>query len=64
MNRSMNMQQMIKRSPWSLLGLLGLTLFASPAAAQVLDSGPSDPSLFDTVIDVPADVDFRLLINK
>ena len=47
----MEIRQMIK------LGLLGLTLFASPVAAQVLDSGPSDPNLFDTVISVPADPD-------
>ena len=45
---------MLKRSPLSLLSLLGLTLFASPVAAQVLDLGPSDPALFDNVITVPA----------
>ena len=48
---------MIKLSPLSLLGLLGLTLFVSPVAAQVFDEGPSDPALFDTVISVPADPD-------
>ena len=49
----MNIQNMIKRSQLSLLGLLGLSLLASPVAAQVFDSGPSDPSLFDTVVNVP-----------
>ena len=53
----MKIRQMIKRSPLSLLGLLGLTLFVSPVAAQVLDEGPSDPNLFDTVISVPTDPD-------
>ena len=47
------MPQVIKRSPLSLLGFLGLTLLSSPVAAQVFDSGPSDPALFDTVINVP-----------
>ena len=59
----MKIHQMIKRSRLSLLGLLGLTLFASPAAAQVA-AGPSDPSSFDTVIDLPVDVDFQQLINS
>jgi len=52
-----------KRSPLFLLGLLGLTLFSSPAAAQVLDLGPADPTLFDTVIDAPADIDFQLILS-
>ena len=51
----MNIQQMIRQSSLYSLGLLGLTLFASPVAAQVFDSGPSDPALFDTVINVPTD---------
>ena len=46
---------MIKRSTLCLLGLLGLTLFASPAAAQVFESGPSDPELFDNFLSLPAD---------
>ena len=37
------------------LGLLGLTLLASPVAGQVFDSGPSDSALFDTVISIPPD---------
>ena len=45
------MQQIITRFPFCLLGLLGLTLLASPLAAQVFDSGPSDATLFDLVID-------------
>ena len=59
----MKIQPITKRSLLSLLGLLGLTLFASPAAAQVA-AGPSDPSSFDTVIDLPVDVDFQQLINS
>lgn len=51
----MNTQQMIKLSPWCLLGLLGLTLFASPVAAQVFESGPSDPELFDDFLSLPTD---------
>ena len=51
----MKMHQMITRSLLSLLGLLGLTLFASPTAAQVFDLGPSDPAFFDTVINLPDD---------
>ena len=39
-----------------LLGMLGLTLFVSPVAAQVFDSGPSDSALFDTVINIPSDM--------
>jgi len=38
-----------------MLGLLGLTLFASPVSAQVFDAGPSNPALFDNVIDLPSD---------
>ena len=55
MNRSMNIQQMIVRSPLSLLCLLGLTLIASPVAAQVFESGPSDAKLFDSIINVTDD---------
>ena len=62
MNRSLNVQQMIRRSPWSLLGLIGLTLFAAPAAAQTTVPGPSDPGMFDTVIDVPPDFDIQQLL--
>lgn len=51
----MNTQQNISRCPLCLLGLLGLTLFCSPVAAQVFDLGPSDPALFDNVINVPTD---------
>ena len=50
---------MNRRSPsLCLLGLLGLALFASPVAAQLFDSGPSDPSLFDAVTNVPTDMNF------
>lgn len=38
-----------------LLGLLGLTLFASQVSAQVFESGPSDPELFDNFISLPTD---------
>ena len=56
MNRTINKRQIPTRSPlWCLLGLLGLTLFASPVAAQVFDSGPSDANLFDAVINLPTD---------
>lgn len=48
---------MNRRSPLFLLGLLGLTLLASPLAAQVFDSGPSDSSLFDVVMNLPQDPD-------
>ena len=48
----MNIQQMISCSS---LCLLGLTLFACPVAAQVFDSGPSDPALFDIVYNLPQD---------
>ena len=51
----MNIHQMIARSAICLMGLLGLTLFASSVPAQVFDSGPSDPTLFDTVINLPSD---------
>ena len=59
MNRSINMRQIITRSPLCLLGLLGLNLFASPLAAQVFDSGPSAPALFDNVIDLPPSLNIR-----
>ena len=55
MSRSNNWQPMITRAPFCLLALLGAILFASPVAAQVFDSGPSDPALFDIVINVPPD---------
>ena len=48
-------QQMITRSKLCLLGLLGLTLFTSPVAAQIFDPGPSDSALFDTVLNLPGD---------
>lgn len=51
----MNLQQMITRSRFCLFGLLGLTLISSPVAAQVFGSGPSDPALFDMVINSPPD---------
>ena len=57
MIRSMNMQQTITPLSLCLLGLLGLSLFASPLVGQVFDSGPSDSALFDTVINVPTDPD-------
>lgn len=44
-------------TPLHLLCLIGLTVFASPLTAQVFDPGPSDPALFDTVINVPSDPD-------
>ena len=53
----MNKQRIDTRSPFGLLVLLGFTLSAAPVAAQVFDSGPSDPALFDTVINVPPDPD-------
>ncbi len=46
----MHAQQITMRFHLSLLTLLGLTLLASPADAQVFDSGPSDSTLFDRVI--------------
>ena len=58
MKRCIKMQQMIKRSPLSLLGLIGLALFAQPAAAQVAGSGTSDPSSFDEVVNLPGDLGF------
>ena len=51
----MNTHQIIARRPLCLLGLLGLALFASPVSAQVFDSGPSDPALFDNVVNLPSD---------
>lgn len=51
----MNSPQINTRFPLCLLGLLGLTLFISPVSAQVFDSGPSNPALFDNVINVPSD---------
>lgn len=51
----MNTQQMIKLSPLYLLGLFGLSLFASPVAAQVFESGPSAPEMFDSFLSLPID---------
>ena len=53
MNSSTNIRHFISRSPLSLLCLIGLTVFASPVAAQVFNSGPSDPALFEVVVNVP-----------
>ena len=53
----MKVQSIFTRSGLCLLGLLGLTLFVSPIAAQVFDSGPSDSALFDNVINIPSDPD-------
>ena len=50
----MNTQQAIACSTFFLLGL---TLFVSPTAAQVIDLGPSDPALFVDVINSPSDPD-------
>ena len=58
MNRLLNNQQNITRSAFCLLCLLGLSLLASPAAAQIFGSGPSDSALFDSVINLPADSNF------
>ena len=52
---SMNIQQIMTRSQLCLVGLLSLTLFATPVAAQVFDPGPSNSALFDRVINVPGD---------
>ena len=46
-------QKIVTHSQLCLLVLLGLTLFVSPLAGQVFDSGPSDPALFDLVINLP-----------
>ncbi len=51
----MNIYQTIYRFPLCLLGLLGLTLGASPLAAQVFESGPSDPRMFDNFLSLPND---------
>ena len=51
----MNTLQLTTAVSVRLLVLIGLTLFASPVAAQVFDLGPSDPALFDIVINVPTD---------
>ena len=44
---------MATRFQLCFLGLLGVNLFASPVAAQVFFSGPSDPAGFTTVINLP-----------
>jgi len=54
----MNTRQKINRSTFCLFSLLLLTLFAAPVTAQVFDPGPSDPALFDSVINLPNDPDF------
>ena len=54
---AMNIRQMITRSSFCLLVVLGLSLLASPAAGQVFDSGPSDSALFDSVFDLRLDLD-------
>jgi len=51
----MNIQQVITCPSLCLLSLIGLTLFASPADAQVFDLGPSASSSFDSVINLPSD---------
>ena len=38
-----------------ITSLLGLVLCVSPITAQVFDSGPSDPALFDIVMNLPPD---------
>ena len=46
----MNIQQMIARSTFCLLGLIGLALFTSPVTAQVFDNViniPPDPNIGD-----------------
>jgi len=53
----MNTHPIIMPSRSSLLVLLAMILLASPVAAQVFDSGPSDPALFDDVINLPSDLD-------
>lgn len=50
---AVNTLRVINSFPLRALVLLGLLLFASPVAGQVFDSGPSDPALFDSVIDLP-----------
>ena len=55
MNLFTAQQQIFARLPFCLLGLIGLVLNASPVDAQVNGPGPSDPALFDTVINVPPD---------
>jgi len=47
----MRTHQIITRCKLGLLGLLSSALFVSPVTAQVFDLGPSDPALFDVVID-------------
>lgn len=55
MNHLINTQHTINRSITYLLVVLSLGLFAFPAMAQVFDPGPSDPALFDVVVNVPPD---------
>lgn len=54
----MNIQDMTSRSLLCVLGLLGLTLFASPVAGQVFNSGLSNPNDFFTVVNVPTTPSF------
>jgi len=49
----MNFEQTIDLSPLCLPGFLELTLCGSPVAAEVIQSDPTNPVLFDYVIDVP-----------
>ena len=53
----MNKQRSTTPSQLCLLALLGSILFAAPISAQVFDLGPSDPALFDNVINLPPDPD-------
>lgn len=52
----MDTRHIIMRSTLCLLFLLGSSLLASPVAAQVFDLGPSDSTLFDSIINAPADL--------
>ena len=53
----MNLRHVIVCAQLSLFGFLGSALPTSPATAQVSNPAPSDPSLFDNVINVPTDPD-------
>ena len=50
-----NAQESISRSSLCLLVVLGLTLLASPALAQVNGPGPSPSNTFDIVLNLPND---------
>lgn len=62
MNRSNGTRRIFIRTQFFILVVLGLTLFSFPAVAQVFDSGPSDPALFNAVVNVPEDVDGILYV--